>query len=114
MFRRMLFAIMIFFSFLFVAVYYSKDRNVPKSTLSDSSNAIQQTMLKDLPEMEYPIVNDTNKKNELIDSFSCRNIDIKVWEDGRRLNLSGKISYKKPNYFLFEVSSILGKELNLG
>jgi hypothetical protein len=114
MFRRMLFATIIFFSLLFVAVYYSKDRTVPKSKLSDSSKIIQQTMLKELPELDYPILNETNEKNELIDSFFCKNIDIKVWENGRRLNLSGQISYKKPNYFLFEISSILGKEMNLG
>lgn len=115
MFRRMLFMVMILISLMFVVFYYGdKDRNVPKSTLGNNSTIIQQTMLKDLPELEYPTINETNAKNDLVKSFVCKNIDIKVWENGRRLKLSGQISYKKPNCFLFEVSSILGKEMNLG
>jgi hypothetical protein len=106
---------MILISLMFVVFYYGdKDRNVPKSTLSNNSTIIQQTLLKDLPELEYPIVAETNAKNDLVNSFVCKNIDIKVWENGRRLKLSGQISYKKPKCFLFEVSSILGKEMNLG
>lgn len=72
------------------------------------------------PKPEYKISQDAsileavNAKNGAIKSFSCSNIEVKLWMDGSRHRLTGSMFYEKDNRFRFVLSSVVGKEVEMG
>lgn len=62
----------------------------------------------------HPTLDSINEVNKKIVSFFCDDLEVKIWENGHRFKLNGKIFYEKPNNFNMGVNSIFGKELELG
>lgn len=64
--------------------------------------------------LKHPVIEELNQKNQTIKSFFCEDIEVKIWDNGHRVRLQGKIAYVKPKSFRMEISSVFGKELDLG
>lgn len=64
----------------------------------------------DLP----PVVQLINGRNAQIKSLGCDDMEMKVWLNGHRYRLTGSLYYAKPKSFRMEISSILGKEVDVG
>lgn len=61
-----------------------------------------------------PVVKEINDRNAAIGSFSCDDLEIKVWQSGHRYRLTGVMYYEKPKNFRLQIDSIMGRELDLG
>jgi hypothetical protein len=61
-----------------------------------------------------PIIDEINKINESIKSFYCEDVEVRIWENGHRFRLQGVVAYKKNLNFHMDISSIFGKEVDLG
>lgn len=60
------------------------------------------------------LIEEINQKNSKIVNFSCSDVELKLWENNKRIKLKGTIDYCKPIGFRMQVYSFLGKELDLG
>jgi outer membrane lipoprotein-sorting protein len=88
--------------------------NVPTANLPQKHQELQgQSPLPKQIEPP-PLIKEINQRTAKIKSFSCEDVEIKVWQNGHRFKLSGRMYYEKPKNFRFEINSILGKELDLG
>jgi len=86
---------------------------IPQSQVIQKSNEIQKPPTK--PPLVIPnLVQRLNERNKTITSFLCDDVKVKVWQDGSRYNLSGKVCYEKQKRFRLQISSIMGDELDLG
>lgn len=59
-------------------------------------------------------VNAVNFRNETIKSFSCSDMEVKLWEGGMRIRLQGSLYYEKPKGFRMRINSVFGEEVDLG
>lgn len=66
------------------------------------------------PQKIPELVLKVNQKNAQIQSLRCQNVDVKVWQDGMRVRLESEVYYEKPMNFRMFISSILGRELDMG
>jgi hypothetical protein len=67
------------------------------------------------PKNELPaIVKQINSQSTAIRSLSCDSLELKVWQGGHRYRLNGTLYYEKPQNFRMEISSIMGKEVDVG
>lgn len=60
------------------------------------------------------LVQEINARNSQIVSIGCDDVELKIWEGGHRVKLKGQIYSEKPNNFRLRISSIMGKELDIG
>lgn len=60
------------------------------------------------------IVQKINARNANIGTFLAENMEVKIWERNMRFKLRGELFYKKDAFFRMKISSILGKEVDLG
>jgi hypothetical protein len=89
--------------------------NKPEGTLIDKSKQFSMVKDKASSKVELPeIVKQINARNENVKRLTCENMDLRVWQDGHRFKLSGKLHYEKPKRFRMEINSILGKEADIG
>lgn len=80
--------------------------NLPKVTIAETNI---------IPDIKFPdLAIRVNSKNKAVQSFSCNKVNIRIWEAGKSLKVSGSIYYEKPKKFRMTVKTILGKELDLG
>ena len=71
---------------------------IPQSQVIQKSNEIQKPPTK--PPLVIPnLVQRLNERNKTITSFLCDDVKVKVWQDGSRYNLSGKVCYEKQKRF---------------
>lgn len=119
MLRKILVVILILMTVLCGIGVYSKwfstgDR--PVSTIGDKGNDIKASMLKPLPKEQPvpPVIKEINERNAKLKTFVCDDMEIRVWQGGHRHKLSGSMYYEKPTNFRMEISSILGKEVDIG
>jgi hypothetical protein len=61
-----------------------------------------------------PLVQEVNRRNAAITSMACDDVEMRVWLRGHRYRLTGEIYYEKPKNFRMEISSVLGKEVDVG
>jgi hypothetical protein len=108
MFKKLLIALVIILTAFIIPVLFDD------STPSVVPPEIELGEVGPLPHFKNPTIETLNLKNASIDSFVSTDVKIKIWQDGRRLKLSGFISYQKPDGFRMTISSILGKEMDLG
>lgn len=67
------------------------------------------------PKAELPaVVKEINERNSNIKAISCDDLEMKIWLNGHRYRLTGSLHYEKPRNFRMEISSILGKEVDVG
>ena len=77
----------------------------------------REKLLEEEPEIkaELPaLVKEINVRNASIKSLSCERLDIKIWQNGHRFQLSGKIYSEKPINFRMTIDSIMGHEVDIG
>jgi len=102
--------------FMCFTIWY-KIVNVGEPPVSkiDEKIHVQTEPIETQPKPVVPeLVLKLNQKNSQIHSLRCENMDVKVWQDGMRVHLSGEVYYEKPLKFRMFISSIFGKELDLG
>jgi hypothetical protein len=61
-----------------------------------------------------PLIQEINEKIATIRTLDCAQVELKIWKENHRLRLKGSLICSRPNLFRLEVSSLLGKELDLG
>ena len=69
---------------------------------------------KSEPKKTNEIIEEFNKINLQIKNFECRNVDVKMWQNGMRHKISGTLFYEKPNNLRMKIWSFMGEELDLG
>lgn len=92
-------------------------RNRPTSVLEQRQREIQQIPVTPppAPDQKPPLlIQEINQRNALIQSYSCDDIEVKIWQKGLRFRLTGTIAYQKSPNFRMEIESRFGKELDLG
>lgn len=74
------------------------------------------TDIKPPPVQVVPeLVKRVNERNAKIASLSCEEADVRIWQGGgMRVRLDAKVFYQKPNNFRMLISSVLGKEVDIG
>lgn len=60
------------------------------------------------------IVKEINSRIERINSLSCDNLEVKIWQNGHRFKLTGSLYSENPQNFRMQIESIFGKELDIG
>lgn len=101
--------------FLFHQKYFEIE-SIPENNFFEQ----KQEEFKQLPEIidkknEVPdFIKQLNNKFNLIKSISCDNIELILWQNGHKFRLNGSLHYEKSNNFRMEISSFLGKELDIG
>lgn len=117
MVKKVLIVLLIFMTTLCALGLYSKFSEVrPQSQFEDKGDQIKKSSQlppeKDKP--LNPIIQEINQRNADLKTFACEDMDIKVWQGGHRYKLSGRLQYQKPKGFRMEISSIMGKEVDIG
>lgn len=113
MLQKILIVIIIAMSILGCFAVYKKTKDVrPDSLLKKKDEQIKKSPIKS--EVVPTIVQEINSRNKQINSFSCDDVEIKLWQAGHRFRLTGKIHYEKPQRFRMEISSVLAKEMDMG
>jgi hypothetical protein len=99
------------------AVYVKGWGKKPDSKLIEREKDVQKQMGTPLPNKDMPeplLLAEINLRNAAIRSIACNDVEIRAWQSGHRYRLSGKLHYEKPNRFRMEISSVLGKEVDIG
>jgi hypothetical protein len=78
--------------------------NLPPVSIGDSQS-IQQNF-RQLDEINAP--------NKNINSFTCDNLILRIWQNNLRFKLNGMLYYEKPRNFRMVVKSIAGTESDVG
>jgi hypothetical protein len=87
----------------------------PEPTISKRHEEFKTTPLPASQDRPVPaVVHEINAKNAKVNTFVCEDLEIKLWEGGRRHRVRGEVYYEKPKNFRLILSSILGKEIDLG
>lgn len=60
------------------------------------------------------LFDEINARNEMIRTFVSNDLEVAVWQNGMRHRLKGQLYYGKPNQFRLVLTSVFGKELDLG
>ena len=117
MLKKVLIVVLIFMTTLCALGIYSKFADTrPKSQFADKGEQIKKSseLPPDKNKPLNPIIQEINERNAALKTFACEDVDIKVWQGGHRFRLNGRIHYQKPRGFHMEISSILGKEAEVG
>lgn len=100
------------------AVYhkYAGTEAQPEGTIDQKRDEFSQIPDAPLqPKVELPpLVKEINARSAAIKSIACDDVDMKVWQGGHRYKLSGVLYYEKPRNFRMEISSVMGKEVDVG
>lgn len=62
----------------------------------------------------HPIIDEINNRNNNIKTFCCKKVSIITWEGKKKINLTGSLYYKKPNFFRMEIFWKSNKETDIG
>lgn len=114
MLKYILINVFIATTILFISLIYFRELNNQKPNVKIEEIKKELKALPPNQSLSHPIIDELNKKNILIKNFLCNDVEVKIWENGNRFRLNGNIAYQKPNDFHMEISSIFGKEIDLG
>lgn len=110
--KSILFAIFISVTSIMCCTIYVRESKINRPEIK--LNTISRNLETPKKAVSNPVVNNVNQKNNLIKNYYCDDLEVRIWENGHRFRLSGKLAYEKPNNFRLEISSIFGTELDLG
>jgi hypothetical protein len=116
MLRTLLVCLMVFMTLLCAYMLYLKatEDPLPDSKLSEYRKQLAEASQKQ-PITELPaVVKEINEKIAKVKSFSCPNLDMKIWVNGHRYKLHGSLYYEKPQRFRAHIHSLFGKEVDIG
>jgi hypothetical protein len=101
--------------FVLYQKYFGSER-LPEGTIETKRKEFSQTPDTPIkPEVDLPpLIKEINKKSAAINSLSCEDLEMKVWQGGHRYRLKGSLHYEKAANFRMEISSIMGKEVDVG
>lgn len=113
MIKKILFlTIFIFFELFFLE--FNRKSKLPKTSLNEIKIDMQFLEETKTEKLKNLILEEVNAKNQNAKSFVSDDVLVKIWENGQRFKLKADIQYQKPNGFRMIISSIMGKELDLG
>lgn len=98
-------------SLIFLEFWSHFNEKPPITRFQEESNEMPKGIAT---KQNPPLITNLNIKNSLVKTVVCDDVDIKIWEDGHRHRLNGRLAYRKPNDFHLEMSSPLGKEVEIG
>jgi outer membrane lipoprotein-sorting protein len=94
---------------------FSTSEALPEGTLTEKRKQFSELPDAAPPQVELPaIVQEINARNAKVKSLACENLDIKVWQNGLRYKLTGRLYSEKPTMFRMQIDSILGSEVDIG
>jgi outer membrane lipoprotein-sorting protein len=96
---------------MFIVSYWKFSE--PTSTLIQRQEVIQESPIPSVQEVP-PILKEINQRNAAIRTYTSKDVSIKLWERGMKVNLSGRLYYEKPTSFRTIFESRFGTELDLG
>lgn len=108
MLRYILIGTIVSIAILFSVAAYFKFGSRPTSNLPDRRIEISEKT------QDHAVLQLVNKNNNQIRSFSCDDVEIKIWERGHRFKLKGAMYYEKTMNFHLYINSIFGKEADIG
>lgn len=112
MFKHILFGLVFCLTCVSVIVWWAQPARPPQTLLrrQEAFTRIRPQDDNALP----PVVREINTRNEAVRGLACEHMDVRVWEGGRRLRLTGKLYSEKPRHFRMEIHSVVGLEVDIG
>lgn len=112
--RLILIAIILVLTALMGFTAWYKIANVGEPPISEIDQKIHPPAPEEAKPKVPDLVHKVNQRNAQIRSLRCDDMDVRVWENGMRVRLSGEVYYEKDLRFRMFVKSVLGKELDMG
>lgn len=114
--RNLLISILAFLSIFNALLFYAAFKESrPQGSIQERKQKLAPILEnKNKPKSIPPTIQAVNQRNSQIQNFACEDLEIKIWQDGNKIKLNGKMYFEKPNNFRLEISSIFGKELDIG
>lgn len=113
MIKKLLYFCVITMAIVTSFVVYEKV-NVPPPESHLTRPIIPPNIQPKVSDEALQILDNVNRKNEAIRSFSCEDARIYIWHNGLRLTTSSKIYYEKEKRFNMDVTSLVGDEFLMG